>query len=262
MKFRILALIMAFCVIVFLGISCKEAEKAKPAGKAKVAKGKSGLECPKGMAYISPGSFMMGCSPEDVECNPDEKPAHHVIITQGFCMDKYELTQGVYQKTVGKNPSIFSSCGADCPVDFVSWDDAKSYCNNVGKRLPTEAEWEYAARGGTTTKYYWGDSVIEEYAWFERDSVGTIHAVGQKKPNSNGLYDMSGNVWEWVADWYDKRYYASSPASDPKGPDSGDTHVLRGGSWSSNARIMRNSSRNWDEHGYSYDNLGFRCARN
>jgi len=182
---------------------------------------------PPGMVYIQGGTFQMGSKKGD----SDEKPIHTVTVS-GFFMDKTEVTQAQYRKVMGKNPSHFSGCD-DCPVENVNWHDANEYAKRVGKRLPTEAEWEYAARGGNKTngyKYAGGNS-IGNVAWYYGNSGSKTHPVAQKQPNELGLYDMSGNVWEWCSDWYGDGYYKQSPKNDPQGPNSGTLRVLRGGSW-------------------------------
>jgi len=169
----------------------------------------------------------MGCSPVDGECYPEEKPAHEVTITRGFWMGQTPVTQEAYQRVSGNNPSHF--IGQRLPVEQVSWNDAQAYCEAAGMRLPTEAEWEYAARGGNTSARY---GTVDSVAWYGGNSGSKTHEVGQKPANGFGLGDMLGNVWEWVVDWYNDQYYGRSPASDPWGPPSGQSRVLRGGSWS------------------------------
>ncbi len=213
-------------------------------------------EVPAGMVRIPGGTFTMGCSPGDAECNPDEIPAHQVTVN-GFSMDATPVTQAQYQSVIGSNPSHFSGC-ADCPVETVSWNDAQAYCAKAGKRLPTEAEWEFAARGGTTGSRY-GD--IDAVAWYGKNSGSKTHPVGRKQANAYGLYDMLGNVWEWCADWYDDKYYSSSTADNPKGPSSGTARVLRGGSWDRAPGGVRASARAGGGPGGRLDYFGFRCAR-
>jgi len=202
---------------------------------------------PPGMVYIEGGSFQMGSKQDD-----DEKPVHTVTVS-GFFMDKTEVTQAQYRKVMGKNPSRFSGCD-DCPVESVIWHDANEYAKRVGKRLPTEAEWEYAARGGNKTngyKYAGGNS-IGNVAWYNGNSGNKTHPVAQKQPNELGLYDMSGNVWEWCSDWYGSGYYKSSPKHNPQGPNAGPTRVLRGGSWDnvgSNCRVAYRSRDYPDDRG-------------
>ena len=188
------------------------------------------------MILIRPGSFMMGSDKGD----SDEKPAHKVKITNPFYLGKFEVTQAQYQAVMGSNPSNFKGEG-NLPVEMVSWDDCQGFLKKLNEkmpgkefRLPTEAEWEFACRAGSTTEYCFGDdeSILEQYAWYSNNSNSKTHPVGGKKPNAWGLYDMYGNVWEWCNDYYGDKYYESSPAEDPKGADSSDVRVLRGGSGS------------------------------
>jgi formylglycine-generating enzyme required for sulfatase activity len=154
------------------------------------------------------------------------------------------------------------------PVEHVTWPDAAEFCRRASEktgrvvRLPTEAEWEYACRAGTSTEWSHGsDSAgLGEHAWYKANSRGRTHAVGQKKPNAWGLYDMHGNVWEWVADWYDAGYYASSPREDPPGPTNGTLRVVRGGTWSLDRFKCRSAFRNCDRPAYRRTNTGFRAA--
>jgi formylglycine-generating enzyme required for sulfatase activity len=203
--------------------------------------------------WIPAGTFTMGCSPGDSECDDHEKPAHHVTITKGFWMGQTGVTLAAYERVIGSNPS--EHIGAALPVETISWDEAHAYCVAAGMRLPTEAEWEYAARGGNASARY---GTLDAAAWSDGNSGGKTHEVGQKQANTYGLYDMLGNVWEWVADWYG--YYGSSPLNDPGGPSSGDTKVLRGGSWNGYARNARASQRTWFVPGYRFDYIGVRCA--
>ena len=182
---------------------------------------KDGLE----YVRIASGTFMRGCSPGDNECFDQEKPAHSVTLTKGFRMGATPVTQEAYQRVMRTNPSHFK--GAKLPVEMVSWTEAQNYCSTVGMRLPTEAEWEYAARAGTTGARY-GD--LDAIAWYDKNSGSTTHEVGQKQPNGWGLYDMLGNVWQWTGDWYADKYQGGNE-TDPKGPASGQYRTLRGGSW-------------------------------
>jgi formylglycine-generating enzyme required for sulfatase activity len=208
---------------------------------------------------------MMGAVPQDKEADDSEKPQHKVRITKPFYIGKYPVTQGEWEKLMGNNPSYSQKAGKKAPVETVSWNDCQEFIKKLGKkegktyRLPTEAEWEYAARGGSTSLvgepgrttptgsyvYTFGDDAgkLGDYAWYDDNSSDTTHPVGQKKPNSIDLYDMMGNVWEWCEDWYDRDYYKNSPSADPKGADKGEYRVLRGGSWSSDAGISRLSFR-------------------
>lgn len=181
----------------------------------------------------------------------DEKPVHKVTVG-GFSMDKTEVTQAEFERVMGYNPSHFKA-SSNNPVDSVSWYDAKKFCEKVGKRLPTEAEWEYACRLGSSPADYCGDEKNADRPW--------IYAKAERKPDRLGLYDMRGNVWEWCGDWYFGDYYANSPSENPKGPDQGYARALRGGSWS----VIRNRTRCFCRDGYLPDyrvtNTGFRCAR-
>jgi formylglycine-generating enzyme required for sulfatase activity len=213
---------------------------------------------------IPRGSFMMGCSPGDAECYTEEKPAHRVVITRAFELGKYLVTQAQYEAVTAANRSY--SEGRCLPVAGVSWDDAQKFCLALnGKRdgyhyrLPTEAEWEYAARAGDSSCRY---GPLVEVAWFHDNSGGTAHPVGEKKPNGFALYDTLGNLWEWVQDWYGVDYYSHSPESDPKGPGSGEFRVSRGGSWRGIARgLTRVSSRYSLKPSVRSIVVGFRCAR-
>ena len=216
---------------------------------------------PPGMVYIAGGTFKMGSSSGD----SDEKPVHTVTVSN-FFMDKTEVTQAEYRRVMGNNPSRFSGCD-DCPVEKVTWHDAVAYAKKVGKRLPTEAEWEYAARGGVSTPLnnrqnkYAGSNNINDVAWYFSNSGSKTHSVGQKQPNELGLYDMSGNVWEWCSDWYSDSYYVSSPKSDPQGPNSGSRRVLRGGSWFDSGNYCRVANRYGSYPDNRYVNYsGFRCV--
>ena len=181
----------------------------------------------KNMVFVQGGTYQMGSNSGD----DDEQPIHTVTVSS-FYMDKTEVTQAEYRKVMGKNPSHFSGCD-DCPVESVSWHDANAYAKKVGKRLPTEAEWEYAARGGNKSKGYTysGSNDLDAVGWYRSNSGSKSHPVAQKQPNELGLYDMSGNVWEWCWDWYGD--YSSSSQTDPQGSNSGEYRVLRGGPWSS-----------------------------
>jgi formylglycine-generating enzyme required for sulfatase activity len=185
------------------------------------------------MVLIPAGSFRMGSADGD----EDEAPAHKVTINRPFYLGKYEVTQAQWEAVMGSNPSGFK--GETNPVENVSWDDVQEFIKRLnekegttGYRLPTEAEWEYAARAGTDTHYFFGndEGELSKYAWYEDNSGEETHPAGQMQPNPWGLYDIYGNAWEWVEDWYEEGYYAESPGTDPKGQSSGSYRVLRGGS--------------------------------
>lgn len=216
-----------------------------------------------GMVFvkISGGTFQMG-SDQGMD---DEKPIHTVTVDE-FWMGKYEVTQAQWEKLTGSNPSYY--IGTQNPVGAVSWDDIQGYIGQLNSqgsetfRLPTEAEWEYACRAGTTTEYYWGDSLddADEYAWYGTPGAGS-HPVGQKKPNQFGLYDMSGNAIEWCQDWYGYSYYAESPQSNPTGPSTGGGKVLRGGSEGLHSSYMRSATRGSLGQGSKNSLHGFRLVR-
>jgi formylglycine-generating enzyme len=233
------------------------------------------------MVRIPAGEFLMGCSPGDGECEPDEQPPHPVSLGE-FWLDVTEVTMAEYKRCVdaGRCQSHFSdeTCfilhedrgrlpdsfrGEQQPAVCVDWSQAKGYCGWAGKRLPTEAEWERAARGGTALARY-GD--LGEIAWYDLNSGGSTREVGKKTPNAFGLYDMLGNAWEWCSDWYREDYYKDSPGRDPRGSDLGSKRVLRGGSWSPGSPkypgtwIWRASHRYSFQPDYGFANAGFRCA--
>ena len=223
---------------------------------------------------IEAGTFTMGSPPTEPGRDADEGPVHEVTISQRFYLGKYEVTQGEWHAVMGSNPSLHSNCGRTCPVERVSWEDAQAFIVALNRRegvtvyrLPTEAEWEYAARAGTQTAYHFGTAASELalYAWYgELRLFGSIRPVGQKRPNAWGLYDMHGNVWEWVADWYGA--YPQGSVTDPRGPATGASRVFRGGSWDFNARECRAANRRVETRATRYyrgrsSDLGFRLAR-
>ena len=210
---------------------------------------------------IRPGSFQMG--------DAEAKPMHKVTLTKPFYLGKYEVTQEQWQAVMGANPS--SNKGTKLPVEQVSWDDCQQFLAKLAEagraaggvfRLPTEAEWEYACRAGTTTAFCSGDSEagLGEYGWYNgnSESESKTHPVGTKKPNAWGLCDVHGNVWEWCSDW--KGGYSSEAATDPQGPAQGSSRVLRGGSWLNAAGYCRSAGRLGYAPGYRGDSLGLRVA--
>jgi formylglycine-generating enzyme len=215
------------------------------------------------MKLIPAGAFNMG-SPSR-EGDSDEHPRHKVYL-DAYYMDEHEVTfdqYDAYAAATGKRKPGDEGWGrGKRPVIRVTWHEADAYCKWAGKRLPTEAEWEKAARGGASTKYSHGADYngLGDYAWYNSNSGQKTQPVGQKKPNGYGLYDMAGNVLEWVADWYDKDYYQNSPAKNPVGPGSGTLRALRGGSWFNNPDFMRPAFRNWYYPRGTTVNDGFRCA--
>ena len=218
------------------------------------------------MVQVKGGTFTMGCTPEQSnDCDSDENPAHKVTLSD-FSIGKYEVTQKLWKEVMDANPSEFK--GDDLPVESISWEEVQTFILMLNKktgkkyRLPTEAEWEYAARGGNNSKgyKYSGGNDVAHVAWYDGNSGGTTHSVGTKEPNELGIYDMSGNVWEWVNDWHDKNYYGSSPEANPGGPSSGFLRVLRGGVWHDFAQHCRVANRFGNAPGDRYISFGFRLA--
>ena len=216
------------------------------------------------MVKVEAGTFMMGATSEMQNPFDDEKPVHQVILTNNYYMGKYEVTQALWQEVMGSNPSYFK--GDDLPVEQVSWDDCQEFIGKLNSmtgrkfRLPTEAEWEYAARGGKKSRGYQfsGSSNISDVAWYTDNSGSKTHPVGMKQSNELGLYDMTGNVWEWCQDWYGS--YVSSSQTNPTGDVSGPRRVGRGGSWYYNARFCRSSFRYRDDPDRRIYFLGLRLV--
>ena len=190
----------------------------------------------------------------------------HELSLSDFYIGKYPVTQAIWETVMGDNLSDFK--GEDRPVKSVSWDDIQKFLKKLNKltgkayRLPTEAEWEYAAKGGNKSKgyKYAGSDNINDVAWYDDNSGGETHPAGQKAPNELGIYDMSGNVWEWCHDWYDPNYYQDSPRENPKGPSSGTDRVLRGGSWGSSAESTYVSNRDHGSPSFGVSIYGFRLV--
>jgi formylglycine-generating enzyme required for sulfatase activity len=219
------------------------------------------------MVLIPAGEFMMGSPDSDKGAAQDEKPCHRVRITKPFYMGKYPVTQEQWMVLMGENPSYFK--GPKNPVEEVSWDDCLRFLRRLNEKVgggkfqfPTEAQWEHACRAGSTTKYCFGEdeSGLGEYAWYDKNSSGKPHPVGEKKPNAWGLYDMHGNIWQWCADWYDSGYYAHSSTDDPAGPAAGTARVSHGGSWFSPARSARSANHGRIEPEHRGSHLGFRVS--
>jgi len=229
------------------------------------------------LVLIPAGEFMMG-SAELARASGrsgagaagvrDEYAYHRVRITRPFYLGVTQVTQEQYERVMGVNPSRVKGDGQR-PVEMVSWDDAVEFCRRLSRqegkeyRLPTEAEWEYACRAGSTSRFCFGDDAVRlaEYAWYDDNSGDTTHPVGQKKPNAWGLYDVHGNVWEWCADWHQSGYYGQSPADDPAGPASGAGRVLRGGSCRDHPGALGSAARRCGAPGDRYRHYGFRVAR-
>lgn len=212
-----------------------------------------------------------GCYQRSVPAGPivegDIKPQVHEVCVSDFYLSKYEATQNQWKEVMGDNPSYFKQCGADCPVENVSWDRIQEYINKLnaasGKqyRLPTEAEWEYAARSGGKKERWAGtddETKLAEYAWFNDNNDDTTRKVGQLKPNGLGLYDMTGNVYEWCQDLFSETYYEESPKDNPPGTDSSMYRVLRGGSFEDNVYSERTDERGRDTPDTGSRTNGFR----
>ncbi|MBD3166356.1 SUMF1/EgtB/PvdO family nonheme iron enzyme [bacterium] len=221
------------------------------------------------MVWIPPGSFMMGAQDDEIDADSDEYPRHEVVLTEGFWMGKYEVTQAQWEAVAGYE-NFYWPGNPDRPAESVSWNDINDDFvrvinfappNGNPWRLPTEAEWEYACRAGVDDEWFWWGSSYDnlgEYAWYDDNSIGHTHDVGQKTPNPWGLYDMHGNVREWCQDRYDSGYYETSPREDPQGPATGWPRVLRGASWWAPDRWCRSAKRGMIDSG---DNRhGFRVV--
>lgn len=216
---------------------------------------------------IPAGSFMMGANPNFENADSDEVPQHEVTIGKPFYLGTYEVTQAQWVEIMGANPSSFKD--RNRPVEQVSWSRAQEFIRLLNEkeghtryRLPTEAEWEYAARAGTATAYCFGDHAeqLGDYAWYDGNSDRMTHPVGQKKPNPWGLHDMYGNVQEWVQDWYAADHYTQKTSKDPHGPSSGIFRSIRGGCWYYDAQQARPAARDFDEQGGSYYFIGLRLV--
>jgi len=266
-------------LVMGLLVGCDRQPAEQHASGPEVVKTDCGME----MVPIPAGKFIMGSDAGLI----DSKPAHPVRV-DGFLMDRYEITQEVYERVMGTNPSRRKN--PRNPVEQVTWSAAVKFCNARslregrkpcydtnswtcdfsanGYRLPTEAEWEYACRSGSASQVNSADNAeeLKSIAWFDGNSQSKPHPVGQRKPNDWGLYDMVGNVWEWCNDFYGVKYYRQSPQDNPRGPDQGEKRVLRGGAWSSSSASCSSLVRNCDEAGQTdvcltMDSNGFRCVR-
>jgi len=219
------------------------------------------------LVWIFPGSFSMGSISKTGDV--DELPSHRVEL-DGFFIDRFEVTRDEFEKVMGFNPSSAKGCG-DCPATEITWQEASDYCSKQGKRLPTEAEWEYACRAGTTTQFYTGVTISADQANFYAQKpyggsqVGVFRAkslpVGSFEPNPWNLHDMYGNAAEWCADWYDVAYYGNTDKRNPAGPKSGKLRVVRGGSWNSDGNGLRSSNRFAFNPELRLNTIGFRCVK-
>ena len=232
-------------------------------------------DVPLELVWIPPGTYHRGASANELDHLENELPQHEVTLTRGFWMGKYVVTKAQWEAVMETTPwagQWYVLDDPDSPAVYVSWDDAQAFIEKVNAltgrsfRLPTEAEWEYAARAGTTTRFYWGDdedySDMPDYAWFKDNAFDAgnhyAHVVGQKKPNPWGLYDMAGNVWEWCQDWY--TFYPAVSLTDPTGPNEGENRVLRGGSWFFYGGFSRSARRDdYPPIAASYE-FGFRMV--
>jgi sulfatase modifying factor 1 len=217
-----------------------------------------------GMEFVKVpgGCFQMGDTFGD-DLDPAKAPAHEACVSD-FNIGRYEVTQGQWRRVMGNNPSHFSSCGDDCPVETVSWKDVQAFIGKLnlqsGKnyRLPTEAEWEYSCRSGGKRERYCGGDNVDAIGWYAGNSGNKTHPVGTKQPNGLGIYDMTGNVWEWVQDWH--YMYMGNSKQDPVGPQYGNERVIRGGNWDSSVWVARAALRFHNEPDRRYNIQGFRLA--
>jgi len=223
------------------------------------------------LVLIPAGTFMMGSPDDEADRGADESPQTRVTLSKDFFLGATDVTQGQYESVMNTNPSDFKSVGKDAPVEEVSWDDAMAFCQKLTESertsgrlpegyvftLPTEAQWEYACRAGPSGAYATDPAAT---SWYDRNSGGTTHPVGMKQPNAWGLYDMTGNVYQWCSDWYANRY-PGGEVTDPTGPDSGSVRVLRGGGWYYDRSYCRSAYRDFDP-GYRANFIGFRVALN
>jgi formylglycine-generating enzyme required for sulfatase activity len=213
--------------------------------------------------FVKGGCYRMGDTFGDGR--PDERPVHEVCVND-FYLGKYEVTQGQWQGVMGYNPAYHKN-GDEYPVEQVSWNDVQGFIRKLSDktgqfyRLPTEAEWEYAARSGGKPERYSGGDAVDALAWYRSTSGGKSHPVGTKAPNGLGIHDMSGNVWEWVQDWYGSGYYSGSPRDNPKGPSSGTHRVARGGGWSAEVESCSTTDREYLIPAGGNNSMGFRLVR-
>jgi formylglycine-generating enzyme required for sulfatase activity len=243
------------CVVAALAPFGVAALQGKPGQAAAPKLGDSKVNPMDGLTYvwIPPGNFTKGCSPGDKQCFPDESPSRKIVLTKGFWLSRTEVPQSAFEHIMEYNPSVFQ--GSDLPVEYVSWVEADEYCTAIGGRLPTDAEWEYAARAGSSGSRYGN---LDEIAWYYGNSHFSTHPVGTKKPNAFGLYDMLGNVVEWTHTFY--WVQRNQENINPTGPSYAEYKELRGGGWWDDAKLVRVSYRRHFETTDIDYNIGFRCA--
>jgi formylglycine-generating enzyme required for sulfatase activity len=254
-RFFTIFVIAAVCSTIFY--TCKKDKNDKP----------ETFEWDYEMVFVEPGTFTMGGTDDD--CRSNELPTHQVTLTKGYYIGKYVVTQAQWKAIMGDNPSYFQ--GDDLPIEMINWDDIQIFIEKLNEltgknyRLPTEAEWEFACRGGLQSAHYKysGSNNIDDVAWYGAYAGGnsgeTTHPVGLKQSNELGIYDMSGNVWEWCSDWYG--VYSDEAQTDPKGPDMGPRRVVRGGCFLFSAQHSRVAGRNQGDPSFNARNGGFRVAR-
>ena len=243
-------------ILVFRAMGMAAEEKAVPFNPERISPS-TGIE----FVGIPGGCYMMG----DDTGYEYEKPVHEVCVDD-FYLGRFEVTQQQWEVLMEENRSRFK--GPQFPIQRVSWNDAMEFIRRLNEkektrryRLPTEAEWERAARAGSDSRYFWGDAIDNKHAWYYGSAQFTMHAVGTSRPNAFGLHDMLGNVWEWVSDWYDSRYFERSPRDNPAGPATGEMKTRRGGSIANLASYVRSASRYRDKPDKRHYILGFRVAQ-
>jgi len=257
------------CIGVLIFVSLGLLLCCSPSGKKASKPGEVWKDPVIGMEFVwvPGGCYEMGCGSWTSECDNDEKPVHTVCVS-GFWMGRYEVTQGQWQRLMGDNPSDAKQCRNQCPVERVSWNAAVNFSRRLSQktghtfRLPTDAEWEYACRSGGRQEMYSGGDNVDAVASYAMKSYGSdIYPVGNKHSNGLGIYDMSGNVWEWCQDWYESDYYSRSPKDNPQGPSSGYTRVVRSGSCCAKAIGTRCANRHGVVPEYQDRCGGFRLVR-
>jgi formylglycine-generating enzyme required for sulfatase activity len=258
---------LAAMLLLLTAIGCNSATAPTPAALAPAAVTQTPADPTPyinsiGMTFnpVNPGEFIMG-SPADEPGHDADETQHKVRLTKPFLLSVYQVTQAEFTAVMGSNPSYFR--GDDLPVESISWDEAVAFCKKLSElegktyRLPTEAEWEFACRAGATGPYA-GDGNLDDIGWYLGNAGSETHPVGSLQPNAWGFYDMQGNVWEWCADWYGP--YAAGDATDPTGPASGTTRVLRGGSLDYGPEFARAAFRNWYTPETKLYYIGFRVV--